>query len=194
VREMPPELVDATDLDRLADRLEMRGLLPHLVRRLLGATVGVQGLDMPAEEGISAHGFDGVIDGGPGSAWVPAGSSVWEMGAGQDPRGKAQKDYEARTANPLGATPAETAFVFVSPRRWDGRAWAQTRREEQIWRDVKVLSADNLHAWLEAVPDVHVWLSERLGFQPLSVRTLSRSFEILAARTQPALQRLSRSS
>jgi hypothetical protein len=32
VHEMPPELVDATDLDRL----EMRGLLPRLVRRLLG--------------------------------------------------------------------------------------------------------------------------------------------------------------
>jgi len=144
---MNPELVDATALDQMADRLVARGLLPHLVRRLLGATPGVKGLVMPAEEGIAAHGFDGVIAGGAGSAWVPAGASVWEMGTGKDPRDKAQKDYVKRTAEPLGAVPAETAFVFATPRRWeDGQDWATTRQQDGTWREVAVLDAERLHA------------------------------------------------
>lgn len=184
---MPAELVDATDLDRLSDRLEMRGLLPHLVRRLIGAAPGTKDLDMPAEEGISAHGFDGVIDGGTGSRWVPAGPSVWEIGAGQDPLAKAQKDYKTRTAKPDGAVPADTAFVFVTSRRADGRKWAHDRAAEGDWREVRTIDAEGLYAWLEATPDVHIWLSERLGFQPLSVRTLSRAYETITARTRPAL-------
>ncbi len=143
---------------------------------------------MPAEEGVAASGFDGVLDGGQGGPWVPAGATVWEMGAGQNPKDKAQKDYAKRTQNPLGAEPGETAFVFVTPRRWeDGKEWAAERREEGIWRDVAVIDAERLHAWLEATPDVHVWLSERLGFRPLSVRTLALVFELLAARTRPPL-------
>ena len=142
---------------------------------------------MPAEEGIAASGFDGVIDGGQGSAWVPAGASVWEMGVG-DPKNKAQGDYRKRTAKPLGAVPADTAFVFVTPHRWEGAEdWAAARRQEGQWREIVVLDSERLHAWLEATSDVHIWLSERLGFQPLAVRTLSRMYEILSARTCPAL-------
>jgi hypothetical protein len=44
-----------------SDRLETKGLLPHLVRRLLSATPGVTGLVVPAEEGIAAPGYDGAI-------------------------------------------------------------------------------------------------------------------------------------
>jgi hypothetical protein len=185
---MNPELVDANTLDHLADRLGMRGLLPHLVRRLLTASAGVKGLDVPAEEGIAASGFDGVINGGAGTPWIPDGFSVWEMGTNQDPKRKAQKDYDSRTKDPRGADPDQTVFVFVTPRRWPGgRDWARERKADGKWRDVAVLDAERLHAWLEAVPDVHVWLSERLGFQPMSVRTLSRMFEMLAARTRPTL-------
>ena len=55
-------------------------------------------------------------------AHVPQGTSRWEIGAGQDPRRKAQSDYRKRTANPLGANPATTTFVFLTPRSWPGRA------------------------------------------------------------------------
>lgn len=34
-------------------------------------------LVVPAEEGVAAAGFDAVLDGGPGSRWVPGGPSVW---------------------------------------------------------------------------------------------------------------------
>lgn len=183
-----PELIDSTGLHSLANRLESRGLLPHVVRRLLAATPGVSGLVMPAEEGIVAPGFDGVIDGGPGSPWVPVGASVWEMGTDADPGRKAQRDYDKRVENPLNATPAETAFVFVTPRRWAaGQAWALERRDDEVWRDVAVIDGEGLHGWLESVPDVHVWLSERLDFRPLQVRTLALASEMLAARTQPPL-------
>jgi len=54
---MNPELVDAISLDHLADRLGMRGLLPHLVRRMLGATPGVGGcIALTATPLLERHG------------------------------------------------------------------------------------------------------------------------------------------
>jgi hypothetical protein len=183
-----PELVDATALHQLSDRLESRGLLPHVVRRLLAGSPGVTRLVLPAEEGIAAPGYDGRIDGGTGTPWVPAGLSVWEMGANQDPKTKAQGDYDTRTANPETAVPAETVFVFVTSRRWAaGQDWACERRGDRIWRDVVVLDAEALHGWLEEMPDVHVWLSERLDRVPLRVKTLERAFGQIASRTRPPL-------
>lgn len=185
---MNPQLVDATDLNQLSDRLEARGLLPHLVRRLLANAPGVTRLVLPAEEGIAAPGYDGRVDGGAGSAWVPAGLSVWEMGANQDPRAKAQADYDTRTNDPGTAVPKDTVFVFVTSRRWAaGQDWAEERRKEKVWRDVVVLDAEGLHGWLEQAPDVHVWISERLDRIPLRIKTLERAFEQIALRTQPPL-------
>ena len=184
-----PELIDATGLESLSTRLKAKGLLPHIVRRLLAATPGVTGLVVPAEEGVAAPGFDAVLDGGPGSPWVPGGPSVWEMGTNYDKKAKADEDYTKRTKSMKAADRKKLAFVFVTSRRWAAgkNNWAKTRAKERKWRKVVVLDAEELHAWLEATPDVHVWLSEQLGLKPLSVRTLERAFEQLAARTRPPL-------
>jgi hypothetical protein len=183
-----PELVDATALDQLSDRLEARGLLPHLVRRLLAGSSGVTRLEMPAEEAIGDPGYDGRVDGGSGTAWVPAGLSVWELGVGADPRDKAQRDYRKRTDNPGSAPPADNVFVFVTSRRFkDSEDWITARRKEGVWRDLVVLDAEKFYAWMEEMRDVHVWLSERLDRVPLRVKTLARAYEQIASRTRPAL-------
>jgi hypothetical protein len=183
-----PQLVDAIALDQLSDRLEARGLLPHVVRRLLAGSPGVTRLEVPAEEAIGLPGFDGRVDGGAGTAWVPAGLSVWEMGVGGDPRDKAQRDYRKRTDKPGSVVPADNAFVFVTTRVWqDRKDWVRLRREEGVWRDIVVLDADRLYSWLEEMPDVHVWLSERLDRVPLRLKTLARAFDQIASRTAPAL-------
>lgn len=185
---MNPELVDATALDQLSDRLEARGLLPHLVRRLLAGSPGVTRLEMPADEAIGDPGYDGRVDGGAGTPWVPAGRSVWELGVGVDPRDKAQRDYRKRTDNPGSAPPAENVFVFVTSRRFkDAESWIADRRAEGVWRQIVVIDAETLYAWMEEMPDVHVWLSERLGRVPLRVKTLERAYAQIAARTRPAL-------
>jgi signal transduction histidine kinase len=56
-----------------------------------------------------------------------------------------------------------TTFVFVTPRRWDGkRDWEQKRRAEQEWENVRVLDADDIEQALEETPAVRIWLSELL--------------------------------
>ena len=58
----------------------------------------------------------GVCDAPSDSTYIPAGKSVWEIGAQRDKIGaKAQDDYAKRTANPLGANPSETCYISFTP-------------------------------------------------------------------------------
>ncbi len=183
-----PELVDATQLSAFADRLEARGLLPRLVRRLLAASEGVQDLSMPAGEGIASSGWDGRANASIGSPWVPPGQSAWELSTARNPRAKAQADYEKRTAEVPAADRLQTTFVFVTPRRWrDARKWEAEHRQEESWRDVRVLDADDLEGWLEASAAVHYWISEQLGTQPRGAQTLSAWWHDFTRRTRPQL-------
>lgn len=182
------ELVDATQLHAWGSRREAQGELPMLVRRLLAATSGVSDLALPAGEGIASSGWDGRVTCSREHPYVPLGSSRWEIGTGERPATKAQADYEKRTRDPDEADPAETSFVFVTPRRWQGaRKWEADRQAEGIWRDVRVIDADDLEGWLETVPGVHFWLSERFGLHPRRARSLEDWWSRFAARTSPRL-------
>lgn len=183
-----PELVDATYLHEWGARRDAQDTLPKLVRRLLAATPGASGVSVRAGEGVALGGWDGQVELTHGTPWVPAGESRWEFGAGGRPREKAQADYEKRTSDPLGTQPATASFVFVTPRRWAGKErWVSDRRADRVWRDVRVLDADDLEAWLENTPAIHVWLSERLGRRPQEARTLESWWGRFAAQTQPPL-------
>jgi hypothetical protein len=80
-----------------------------------------------------------------------------------------------------------TTFVFVTPRRWDGkRDWEQKRRAEQEWGNVRVLDADDIEQALEETPAVRIWLSELLEMPVHGVATIedwwrrfSTSFELI---------------
>jgi hypothetical protein len=183
-----PEFVTATDLDELSERLESRELIPRLVRRLLTGTHGVEGVTLRANERIGVPGWDGEVGAAQGSAYVPAGSSAWEIGTGADPKKKAQSDYKKRTQTPLGVVPAQSVFVFVTSRCWkDKQDWVTDKVKEGVWRDVKVLDCDDLHGWLELHPGVHIWISEQLGRRPLGVETLERWAAQWSTQTDPAL-------
>ena len=83
---------------------------------------------------------------------------------------------------------SELVFVFVTPRRWgDAGAWADRRREEKVFADVRVLDADDLEGWLDATPTVHYWISERLGRRPHDAETLEQWWDRFQSRTIPAL-------
>jgi hypothetical protein len=187
-----PELVDGTDLDAWAPRREAQELLPRLMRRLWYATPGITDLSARAGEGIGVPGWDGRIDGGAGTAFVPSGESRWEMGTGDDPREQAQANYRKRTDEPLGVTPVSTTFVFVTLRRWrkkenkdDKESWIHQKQEEGRWRKVVAYDADDLEAWLIETPAVHIWLSEQMNRRPLEVQTLDRWWKEWSKQTQP---------
>ena len=119
---------------------------------------------------------------------MPSGLSVWEMGADQDPRGKAESDYTTRVKNLESVDPAEAAFVFVTPRKWDGKArWRQEKQTQGIWRDVFVWDCDDLEQWLEHAPAVDAWLARLLNKLPTGVMDVSTYWESLAATTTPPL-------
>jgi hypothetical protein len=171
---MLPTLANAADLTQWANRLDAQGLLPKLIRRLILATAGdITRIGVRSEEGIRYSGFDGIAEVGKGNAFVPTGLSVWEMGVNQDPKGKADDDYIKRTKDPLGVDPSLTTFVFVTLRRWSGKEdWAEDKPKSGPWRDIQVIDADDLEAWLELAPAVHAWISGLLRKDPGDTQAL----------------------
>jgi hypothetical protein len=182
-------LVTGTDLNLWANRRDAQGVLPQLVRRLIHATIRrVLRIGFPAGEAVQMGGWDGILVVEEGNAFVPDGQSVWEFGTNRDVKTKADNDYEKRVANPLGITPAETAFFFVTPRRWGNKDdWAAERQAEGVWREVRAYDADDLEAWLEQAPAVHVWLSILLGKHPEGATDLSTFWRDWSEATDPPL-------
>jgi hypothetical protein len=159
------------------------------VRRLVLATNDrVSKIGFRSGEGVQLPGWDGIVIAELGNAFVPNGTSVWELGANRDPRSKANEDYKKRTENPEGVDPAQTTFIFVTLRRWPGKAaWITERQADGIWRDVRVYDADDLETWLEAATAVHVWFSTLLGTHPDNAIDLESAWADWSQATDPAI-------
>jgi hypothetical protein len=179
----------AKDLRTWADTLEAQRKLPALVRKLIHATVeNPKLIQFPADEGTQRRGWDGVLEVECGNAWIPKDKSVWEMGADQDPTTKANGDHKKRTENPGTIKPGETTFVFVTPRKWEGKTdWLDNKRAEQKWLNVLAWDCEDLEQWLETAPAVDAWLARLLGKLPTGVRDLSSYWLSLAATSNPPL-------
>ena len=159
---------DPSEIVRWADNPDAQNKLPDLVRRLVLATVPMPSvLNMPSGSSVSRPGWDGLLVVKEGNAWVPNDASAWEFSREGDPKSKATTDYNKRTTDPKGVDAPTTTFVFVTPRKWDGKlAWANERREKGPWSDVQVLDADDLVAWLGQTPAVAHWFARLIGKLP----------------------------
>ena len=182
-------LCDGTDLVAWADRRAAQSLLPLAIRRLVQATgLGVSKLTMRTGEGVHLSGWDGIVHADRGSTFVPKGASGWEMSVGRNPGVKAEENWEKRTKAPGALVASETTFVFVTPRRWPGKEeWAARKMDDGPWRDVRVLDADDLAAWLEEAPAVHTWLSIQIGKIPSGTNDLEAYWNDWSGATRPAL-------
>lgn len=169
--------ISAEAIMRWTDTGEARAHLPELIRRLIWATTsGLTELDFPSGiKGSQKHGADGLVTCHEANPWVPQGRSLWEFGTGEDPKKKASEDYVARTEKPLSYVDvAETTFVFVTTRRWEGKHdWAEAKAKEEKWRGVKAFDADSLEQWLETAMAPRAWLAERLRI-PTEITDLGR--------------------
>src|SRR5581483_11455940 len=185
-------LVNATQLKHWADTRNAQGTLPFLVRNLILGTVNgsaIQRMSFPAGDSIFRPGVDGGLQVAHGTAFVPTGHSVWEMGVDQNPKKKANRDYNTRTANPGDVTPSNTCFVFVTPRRWPGKeTWAQEKKAEGVWADVRTLDGDGLEGWLETCPPVAAWACRTIGGLPEGLTDLQRVWEEWQHRTTPNMK------
>src|SRR5262249_42140279 len=147
-----------------ADSLGARAILPQLVRRLVAATgKGVTRTEFPAGEQVQRPGWDGVVEAAEQEAFVPAGTSAWEMGVDKDPKGKAEDDLKKRTKSPRGLDRRKTTFIFVTPRKCQWKAeWCRAKTESGTWKEVRVYDSAALEEWLERAPAVDVWLARIL--------------------------------
>ncbi|MEK6337497.1 MAG: hypothetical protein AABM67_21450 [Acidobacteriota bacterium] len=181
--------VNATDLGSWANKRNSQDQLPRLLRRVIRATTEqIQFISVRADEGIHLEGFDGILDVQAGNEFVPSGKSVWEFGTDKKIKAKADKEYENRRDNPRGVVPSDTAFIFVTPRRWRKKAdWMKARQAEGFWREVRVYDADDVETWLESAPAVHVWLSILLGKHPETAIDIENFWAGWTEVTQPHL-------
>lgn len=184
-RAASPELVTVNQLKQwpVARSRDAQERFPELIRRLLVETPGVSNISIRAGDGIALEGFDGVAD-SLGTAFLPAGKLVFEFGVNERPASKATSDYNNR----VSSTASSATFVFATPRRWPGgAAWAEERKNEGHFADVRVLDADDLESWLLTAPSAHYWISEHLGFRPRDAVSLDKWWERFSSSTNPQL-------
>lgn len=184
-----PGYSDRATLRAWADRREAEGEFPRLIRRLiLETTPGLVELGIPAGDGVSIGGWDGVVTSTEGSAWVPKGHSLWELSTEKSVGVKADRDYSKRLAAPGVAKPSEHEYVAGSLRAWNKRDdWAREKRDSGIWKDVRAYGLDDVDAWLEDAPATWAWFSEQNGLTPYGIRTVSTWWESWSSRTDPRL-------
>lgn len=182
--------ITANDIESWAKtRLDARSHLPVLLRRLIHATGrDLRRVDLPGHDDAERRGPDGVVEAGTATAWVPRGHSFWELGTSAKPQAKAEHDYAASLTKHDAATRAAASFVFVTPRRWVGKAkWAQSKRAAGDWADIRVLDASDLEQWLEQAPSVGVWLAGQLGWPTAGLESLDDAWRRWADATDPKL-------
>src|SRR5579862_5128108 len=91
--------VSAVELNRWADTVQARLLLPRLIRLLINATVEkseIEHLNFPSEEETHRPGYDGETKIKRGNAKVPDGITYWEMGTNSQVKKKLDEDYAKR--------------------------------------------------------------------------------------------------
>ena len=181
--------ITAQNLVEWAGRRDGPARLPELLSRLILVSCGPVALRFPADDSIAHPGWDGSVDSPVATPYVPLGSSAWEFGAQRDRiKGKADEDYEKRSAEPLGVHPATSTFVFVTPQRWAKKdEWAAARRAEGVWQDIRVIDSDELVHWLDRHAGVAEWLAVRIGRRPAGLRNLPEVWDEWSLATRPPL-------
>jgi len=141
------------------------------MRRLLAQTPGVTNIDIRAREGTAAPGWDGTAT-SDGSSFLPKGELRFEFGTNQQPKSKANEDYNKRADPIVGKS--DEIFVFATPRNWAGAAeWAKQRSSENKFASVEAFDAHRIEGWLQSLPAVHYWISEQLGKPVSGAQTLT---------------------
>ena len=179
--------IKAKQIENWADRIDARTHLPVLLRKLVHSTGrDLHQVDFPGYDNAQHHGPDGVVKSGVSNPWIPKGTSYWEFGTNQNPRGKAKIDYSARLESVDSAERANSTFVFVTPRNWPGKTeWENQKNETGDWKEVRAFDASDLEQWLEQAVPVQIWLAEQLNQSTSGYETLERVWHRWANASEP---------
>lgn len=159
------KLVTRDNFKRWADTPSSKDVLPCLISRLVRATTPASTkANFPSGSATYIGGWDGIVNCETETAYVPQGISLWEFGTSSNCKGKADDDYDKRKTNPIGFTPSDSVFIFVTPRPWKKKdKWIAAKKSENYWKDVKVYNAIDLEQWLDNAPSVSRWFASQVG-------------------------------
>ena len=185
---VPPFLMaTANDIERWADTHRSRDQLAVFLRMLVHSTCdGLEFIDFPGNDDAQRPGWDGCVNTTEGNPWVPMGESRWEFGTSINVDRKANEDYAKRTKKTDEAERRRTIFVFVTPRRWHGKAsWLGDKQAEGKWLDVRAWDASDLEHWLEQSIPAQAWFGSQGSFDMRGVKSLDKCWTEWCADCKP---------
>lgn len=188
---VPPFLqVKANDIEAWATKaISARTRFSVLLRTLVHSTgADLKRVNFPGNDDGERPGWDGYIEAGAGTPWIPQGGSGWEFGLTGDIKGKADGDF----AKSVKATPKaerdESTFVFVTPRRWPGKdAWLLSMKSKKKWKDVRAYDSSDLEQWLEQSLPGQAWFANEIALPAEGVRSLDKCWQDWADVSSPPL-------
>lgn len=159
------KFVTRDNIERWADTTFSKSALPYLILRLIRATTPASTkANLPSGSATYIGGWDGIVNCESEAAYVPKGTSLWEFGTNSDIKGKADGDYNKRKDNPIGFTPKDSVFIFVTPRLWSKKdEWIQEKKAENHWKDVIVYDSVDIEQWLDIALSVSRWFAAQDG-------------------------------
>ena len=162
------KLVTRDDIEQWAERVNSKFDLPYLIARLVRATTPTSTQsNFPSGSAAYIGGWDGEVKCKEDTAYVPAGISLYEFGTEDNPKGKADEDYEKRKKDTLGYDAKESTFSFITPKHWKFKAkWITNKKKEGFWKDVKVYDSVDLEQWLDNALAVARWFSAQIKSYP----------------------------
>ena len=188
---VPPFLaIKANDIEAwISHNIPARSRLAVFLRTLVHSTgSGLTKVDFPGNDDAERPGWDGFTDATEGTPWVPAGRSGWEFGTNEDPKAKAEGDFEKSAKSLDKKQRAETTFVFVTPRRWPGKAaWVVAKKAKALWKDVRAYDASDIEQWLEQSLPAQAWFANERYIPAQHVRSLDKCWADWADVSTPPL-------
>ena len=185
------EDVRAKEIEDWSENLETRALFPVLLRILVNTTgKDLSKVGFPAHENIQNPGWDGYVDSGSATPWVPRGISGWELSVAKKVLSKARQDYANRTEKTSPDERNQITFVFVTSRKWSGKdKWVKEQKDRKEWKDIRAYDASDLEQWLEQSVPAQAWLREKLGRDDSNILSLDQSWHRWSMVTNPPLNR-----
>lgn len=173
---VPPFLtIKANQIESWVDRnIPSRSRLSVFLRTLVNSTgIDLTEVNFPGNDDAERPGWDGYVESGGATPWIPIGRSGWEFGTDKGVKKKADNDFQKSVKAIDRDERQKTTFVFVTPRNWPGKeVWRKSAIAKGEWKDVRVYDSSDLEQWLEQSLAGQAWFANEIDLPSHGVRSL----------------------
>ncbi len=171
--------------------------MPSLMQQLVcGSGAELLQCRFLTHEKTNLGGWDGIVEAKTAGFHVPIGFSGWELSrtTAQGMIEKACADAEKRTSASGDLIPANSTLVIVTLQVWPRRRredgsyeeshehknnWGREQAHRLGWREVRVLDALDISAWIARQIGTAIWLAHVMGRNVDGAHSLSRLWDEL---------------